>query len=256
MKAMIEDVLLIDAGNTRLKWACLSGAELARVGEVDYQARLEGWDPDLGNRRPSRIVLACVAGDEVRDCLVSWAQDKFGIKAENLVTPAAGWGIRNAYRVADQLGIDRWAAMIAAFRKYSGNICVIDAGSALTLDFIRADGRHEGGYIVPGLHRLSQCLVESTSLKSATVLAEGASQRMPGTSTAGCVSQGALQMLCSMIETSLQHYEQEVAAPVQCVLTGGDGEKLSSLLKIECKLEPDLVLQGIGMMAGNEADES
>ncbi len=255
MKAT-TDVLLIDAGNTRLKWGWLSDTGIVKGGEVENPAGSGGWDIPTGKTHPSRVVVACVAADEVREYLTGWSQRKFGIAAEYLSSPAAGWGITNAYQDAARLGIDRWAAMIAAFREYSDNLCVVDAGSALTLDFVRADGRHQGGYIVPGLNRLPQCLIETTSLQPGACPGEGTGQRSPGTSTTDCIRHGALQMLCGMIETGLQQYERQVGTPVRCILTGGDAAQLAAALEIVCELEPDLVLQGIGLMAGNKVDKA
>ena len=250
---MFGDILLLDIGNTRLKWTSLKGGiflpgdELLHAGQLDIekltQIRLDAL-PDL-------VMAACVAGSKSELLLQEWVQRQFQRDIEFVTAEQKMHGVINAYADPAQLGSDRWVAMIAAHQEWQGNLCVIDAGTALTLDLVQKDGRHLGGYILPGLGMMQHCLVEGSEIPISTDSVILASNTQVGDSTIRCISNGALQAACGLIERTILQFEQQCEETVQCILTGGDSQNLGDNLTIPCVIEPNLVLRGLGHIARN-----
>lgn len=250
MKPASEEILLIDAGNSFLKYGWLEQDSVTAIGRLGQTREPRHWQIPTEGRLPQRILIACVAGPTVEAQLTEWCGSRFGREPEFLRTPASEAGVTNAYREPARLGIDRWAAMRAARQRFAGPLCVVDAGTALTLDFLLADGRHLGGYIVPGLGSLPDCLGATTPLAFAGPEPErGPEERQPGQTTTECIRQGALQMSCAMVESALHRLEQQYEAPFACIISGGDAARLAAGLDVPSTIEPELVLQGLGLMA-------
>lgn len=247
---MSDEILLLDVGNTRLKWAWQSGETFLPGSELVHAGRL-GIDQltQIGRHHsPTRVVAVCVAGDSVAESLRIQVQREFGKQVEFVTAATEVGGIRNAYKQPAQLGSDRWAALIAAHQRRPGYLCVIDAGSALTLDLVRPDGQHLGGYILPGLAMLQNCLLERTAIPLPPGSVNFASGTQPGNSTRSCIANGALQAACGLIERTVLQLEQQGNETVQCVLTGGDSQSLAAVLSIPYEIEPDLVLMGLAQI--------
>lgn len=250
---MSDEILLLDVGNTRLKWAWQKGEVFSPGGEITHVGKLgaEVLAQINLNHSPAQVVAVCVADEKVADSLRIGMERQLGYEVEFVTASSQGLGIRNAYVQPTQLGSDRWAALIAAHQGWSGCLCVIDAGSALTLDLLRADGQHLGGYILPGLGMMQNCLLESTAIPMSADSVSLASNTQPGNSTRSCIANGTLQAVCGLIERTVLQLEQQGEETAQCVLTGGDSEYLANALTIPCVIEPDLVLMGLAYIVRN-----
>lgn len=248
---MFNDILLLDIGNTRLKWARLKGEtflpgdELLHAGQLDVE-KLTHISLDV---LPDHVVAACVAGNNSEHLLREWVQQKLQRELDFVTAEQQMLGVINAYADPTQLGSDRWAAVIAAHQQWQGNLCVMDAGTALTLDLIQSDGRHLGGYILPGLGMMQRCLLDGTEIPVSKDSVKLASNTRTGDSTIRCISNGALQAACGMVERTIMQFEQQCQETVQCILTGGDSQHLADNLTIPCVIEPNLVLRGLGHIA-------
>ncbi len=245
---MITDIMLLDIGNTRLKTARLKGDDFIAGDELIHKGRLDikTLKKIEFEGKPDRIVASCVVENKNENTLRKWAQKIIRSDIEFITSVQQQCGVINAYTDPTQLGSDRWMAMIAAHNQWQGNLCVVDAGSALTLDLIQADGRHLGGYIIPGMKMMQHCLLDSTEIpvsKSSIVLANKVQQ---GSNTINCISNGALQAVCGLVERTIMQFEQETQQSIQCIVTGGDGQRLADNLNFSCVIEPNLVLRGIG----------
>ena len=144
--------LLVDVGNTRVKWATSNGEQLTPGRSAAYAE----WSADdwrralLGERGFERVLVASVARGEAVDRLRTAVRVATGREAEFVASTPEAAGVRNAYRDPAQLGVDRWLAIVAAHRDPGGACCVVDVGTAATIDAVRGDGQHLGGFIVPG----------------------------------------------------------------------------------------------------------
>lgn len=246
-------ILLLDAGNSRLKWAMLRNSvfehggafALAKssVGELASAA----WS-DL--ERPDCVMVANVAGEPFRRAFNSWAKRRWKLIPAYVQATAEAFSVRNAYREPERLGVDRWLALLGARELFEGALCVIDCGTALTIDVLAQDNRHLGGLIVPGLSLMQEALAQraegirqqiaETSREQVTLL---------GTDTGSAVAGGTLYAEVAVIDRVIMDLGSELGQPLRCVLTGGDAARLAPLLGIRSELEPELVLRGLARIA-------
>ncbi|MEX2353865.1 MAG: type III pantothenate kinase, partial [Gammaproteobacteria bacterium] len=157
-------------------------------------------------------------------------------------------GVRNGYRDINQLGVDRWLAMIAARDKYNGNLCVVDCGSAVTIDMVDADGQHQGGYIIPGHYLMQQSLVNNTSRLSVSGVYKPTVAL--GRSTGECINNGTILAVSCLIEHVIQTAGTRSSSDYKCIITGGGAAEVMALLKIDYSHEPLLVIDGIRLLGG------
>ena len=153
--------LLLDVGNTTIKWR-LTNADclLTPGGEVtDADALLR-----VVEEQPWSVVgLSSVAGEPAHNAVVKALSCRQAAPVRVAVSESSSMGVRNSYAVPEDMGVDRWLAMLAAHNLCEGPICVIDAGTAITLDLLAADGKHLGGYIFPGAELMCRALIRAST---------------------------------------------------------------------------------------------
>ena len=265
--------LLLDAGNTRLKWAICEEGQLSQQGSLTYE-----W-ASLGNRLDTvfgqllveagpldGVVLSNVVGKKLTDVLqevlnVNRAdgmlpggeprKQSLPLAIENVTAQPNAYGVRCAYENPAQLGADRWAALVAA-RHYgiadgTGASCIIDSGTALTVDVLTADGRHAGGIIIPGMEMMVSSLVDNTE----GVFAGDHPDLSPlaVTNTAAAVQAGVSAAMRGAVQQVLQYCREEFGEVPACVLTGGNAQRLLPGLPDNTRVEPDWVLKGLAIIA-------
>ena len=245
--------LLLDVGNTAVKWACESSGRLGMTGQFVHRAGNIGILAEAawaGLQPAEKVLIASVAGDDVQTALLAWFQDHWQVQPVFLRSTASACGVTNAYTDPETLGIDRWAAIVAAHRRYPGAVCVVDCGTAVTLDLGTADGEHRGGLILPGVEMLQQMLLQNTAQLR---LAEKQPAATPlADTTAAAVYGGAVYMLVAAIDRSVADMRAEQGGSIEVVITGGDAGRILPLLQGPAQHQPDLVLQGIIMLAGED----
>ena len=236
--------LLIDAGNTRLKWARVEDGVWRAEGSGDYRdwsalARaLDGV---------SACHVACVASDAHAQALAA-VLAAAGVPATWHAAGAAFGEVRNAYDTPRQLGVDRWMALIAARARCREAVLVVSAGTALTADALAADGRFLGGVIVPGLALMRQALYGGT----AGVAPQAGTVTAFPRSTADAVESGIVAALCGAIRQQYDYLAAQAGVPPRCLLSGGDAAHLLPHLGLPAEIAPKLVLEGIARVAAEE----
>ncbi len=230
--------LLIDAGNTRIKWAFVKEAEWLESGVLPNDQVNEL--PQCLSRidQVKQIWVSNVAGEAVEQYL----RDLFG-DVHFIASRKMQCGVQNHYSNPAQLGSDRWAALIAAWHM-SGSAClVVNCGTATTVDALSNKGEFMGGIILPGIQLMQQSLASNTAQLGAS---SGGYAAFP-VNTADAMFSGAIQATCGAIQR--QHgLLNEIAAPI--ILSGGASELLtSSLSEIPVKTVENLVLQGLLLIA-------
>lgn len=253
--------IVVDAGNTRIKWAPamdgrLTGpsSAIARAGSLrqDAEAVARAWS-DL--REPPHRVLAASAGDAgLIDALSEWARAAWSVSVEAVVAREEAFGIRNGYARPERLGADRWLALVAAHRIAAGADCiVVDCGTAITVDALRGDGRHLGGLILPGLAMMRRALTTGTRgvrVDDADGGAQAVGPLAPhATDTAAAVHAGTSWAAVGALDRIVGALRADLTEPV-CLITGGDAGAIQPLLDVPYRLEPDLVLAGLAIVAG------
>lgn len=243
-------ILLFDIGNSRVKWAEFDGGRLRGQDSAARgdQAAQKTLTPAFNGKKPSRMLAANVGGPLMGAALSELAQERFGLKPEFLIPAARACGVENGYTDPTRLGSDRWAAVIGAFKHFGGPVCVFDAGTAITVDVVTKDGRHLGGLIAPGPGTMRRALAGATA--GIGDLGEG-ELALLCRDTRSAVSSGGWHAAAGFIERIVELVRKQVSPEVRFLLTGGDAERLRSLLPPEFTLCPDLVLQGLAVVAEN-----
>ena len=255
-------ILLLDAGNSRLKWAWVAnggfrfGGAIERADQPPRELFRALWT-DLESV-PERMVVANVAGDSFRRSLTAWVRRRWGITPEYPRPQAQAFGIVNGYRNPEQLGVDRWFALVAAARKVKkGALCVIDCGTAMTIDALDGSRRHLGGLIAPGLRLMRESLARGTrgiELPEDAGLEEAAVAPLGRDTLSGVVG-GTLYAGVAMIERVLEDLKEDLGEPVRPIVTGGEAEDFLPLLKSRPQHAPYLVLEGLAWYARRTARE-
>ena len=229
-------ILLLDIGNSRLKWAVARGGRLSPVRAVAHHGQPARALRALRVPRVTSIWLAHVVGVHERQLRVT-LKARFGVAPHVARTQRECAGLRIAYADPVRLGVDRWLAMLALWSAAHRPFCVAVAGTALTFDAVDARGRHRGGLIAPGLG------TSWTAVKGATrfALRPKPSQytRGLGTDTDACVRQGTLYACAGLIERAAGE------ASGQRYLGGGDARTLQPHLGGRWIVKEHLVLEGL-----------
>lgn len=242
--------LLLDVGNSRAKWAWLEGLSLRNPGAVAYAGGPVAPVIDAicqAGRTPDEILLASVAAPRATDEVRAVLQDRFAVAVRIAESEREAAGVRNGYREPAQLGVDRWLAMLAAYNRNRGPVCVVDAGTALTIDFVDKNGSHHGGLIIPGLALMRDTLLQGTSRVGA-----GEDQFAPyehgwGRDTTACIRQGSLLACARLIEGCMSLIGEEGWTGTDLILTGGDAPRLKDELQLDAVHCPQLVLEGLAL---------
>lgn len=247
--------LLVDLGNSRVKWAWLEGGVLADDGTAVHGRRpLDGLPPVLqaARYRPEEILVASVAAPALASSLNHALQARFAVPIRLAATEESALGVRNGYVQPGQLGVDRWLAMLAAFAQRRTAVCVVDAGTAMTVDVVAADGAHQGGFIVPGLALMREVLLGRTGgiAPAAATLVAGPDARFLGRDTEGCISRGGLFAAACLVEGCMKALPAGGMEGAHLVLTGGDAGVLATALDRPAEIRPLLVLEGLAIRHG------
>lgn len=259
--------LLIDAGNTLIKWAVVSGDDRLHSGvlPVDqagglpglFTGRFDGNGTDFQGIQ--QVWVSNVAGEEVARHI---RNIKFGQRSDLsgqlhfIVAKEMQCGVHNGYANAGQLGSDRWAALIAAWHLVRGKCMVVNSGTATTIDTLSSQGEFLGGLIVPGVELMQRSLSGATEQLKSGLVQSGRYEKLlsghpgeyvpfPG-STADALFSGAVQATCGAIERQYALLGDDTA-PV--VLSGGAAGLLQKGLKLPMNVVDNLVLQGLSLIA-------
>jgi len=242
--------LAIDAGNTRVKWAFgQAGTQAVEHRERDLRTVLrQSW---AGQPRPEAVHVASVAGAAVDDAIRAAAQDCWpGVPLTFLVSRAECCGVKVAYAEPERFGVDRLAALVAAHAMEADSpIVVVDAGTAVTVDVIDARGRHLGGLIMPGLRLLRESLLGGTAGVGPCDVPVNASGGGLQADTEAGVAAGAQCMFVGGVLRAIDAANRVAGGDAYLYLTGGDAAILAESLERKHVLRPDLVLEGVTLMA-------
>jgi type III pantothenate kinase len=233
-------ILLIDAGNSRIKWR-LVGENVHASGTCTHDAPndLAVCIETPGITR----VLGCNVTGPARGEAIAAIINRRGLALEWISSGAQRCGVHNMYTHPTRLGADRWAALIGA-RGYHRNrdVLVVMAGTATTLDILGADGRFTGGHILPGVELMRQALSHGTAQLPPT----GGRYRNHPRDTADSIVSGCLNAQAGAIERTFRRMETPGAV---CLLSGGAADEIGPLLDIPFQRVENLVLDGLRQIA-------
>lgn len=239
--------LLLDLGNTRLKWALEGEGRWFAEGAC-------AWNEDLAllgdtwQALPSpAIALGASVVDAGREqAVAAQVRAMFGRDTFWLRTPANACGVRNAYPEPQRLGVDRFLAMVAAHAAGAGDCVLVGVGTALTLDALTAGGEHLGGLIAPGPRLMQQALLGATAQvrpRNDGVLVDAADN------TSDAVVSGCWQAAAALVERFVARMAPRLGHAPSVRLDGGDAAGLAPLLELHADMIEHGVLHGLAVWA-------
>lgn len=243
-------ILELDCGNSFIKWRIIAdkGIEPVCGGVVDSDGALLDTLSEMSAFKLTQCRLVSVRTNEETNTLTLALAERFSIKAVCAAPAKSLAGVRNGYDDYRLLGLDRWLAVVGAYH-LAGTAClVIDLGTAVTSDFVAADGRHLGGFICPGMPLMrSQLKMHTRRIRYDAVDAnQSLNSFLPGRSTVEAVERGCHLMLKGFASTQLEMAYQYFDKDFVMFVTGGDAALVSDLLP-NARLIPDLIFVGLAL---------
>jgi type III pantothenate kinase len=184
-----------------------------------------------------------VAGNKVFGSLEAWVKQQWQLECWQPSVSERFNQLKNSYINTQEMGIDRWLAMVAAWEKYQTALCIVGCGTAVTIDSIDSLGNHLGGYIIPGIELMQQALITKT--ECINVSTDKHASIDYAQSTQAAINNGAFFAATAMIDRAVKHLSVESGAFPKCVIFGGMAEAINPLLQEQFEHEPNLVLGGL-----------
>lgn len=245
--------LVVDLGNSRWKLARSGAGEIEQVVDGDY-----------GDRSGLREQLAVYAGKVDAAWIASVQDADISAQIEHIIAEVLALptdrirstdpmpNLVSGYQKPEQLGIDRLMAMVAARAVTDSAFCVVDAGTAVTIDFVDADGRHLGGFILPGSRLFRDCLLANTSIPRDSLIDEDATL---GRDTPTAVALGGRYAVAGIVERfvggSAALFGKQ---PVELITGGGDIDRYLPMMPFACTRLDHLVLRGLAVVAADRGN--
>jgi len=242
----MSHILVVDVGNSRMKWALVSARGVVAQSAIPNAEigtlALRDWQ---NLPRPASAFGVNVAGEASR-VRVEGQLARWRLGVHWLVPTARACGVTNLYEIPSQLGADRWASAVAARQRLLAGgeppapVVVVNAGTAVTVDTIDAQGNFLGGMILPNMRLMLRALAENTA---ALKVPPGGYAPFP-TSTPDAIYTGALSAVCGAIELA-RHRAAPEAPSVRCFIAGGAASELAQHLALPVEVVDNLVLEGV-----------
>lgn len=223
--------LLLDIGNSRCKTALYSKGTISLITDLDAL---------INNYSTIKKVFVSCVGAETQMQLIKNQLYFLDIPWVHVKSEKTAFGLLNSYSEPEKLGVDRWLAMIAAKQQFDNqDLLIIDAGTAVTIDWLDQQGNHQGGWILPGITLQQQAVVSNTAkvVKSDDFSAK----LLPANTTISALQNGCLAAVVGAI-----HMAWRTKPVHKIILTGGDSNLLSEhLAQLPLVIEPLLVFKGL-----------
>ena len=240
--------LLIDSGNSFIKWAQAKDGSITRKGQCPTAAVSTLAEKWTGYNAPVQVIVSNVAGKVVAAEISRVVTTLWQLDARFLLASKNCCGLTNSYYKPEQLGVDRWMAMVAAYHLSQNPLIVIDCGTAVTIDLVGEKGIFVGGVILPGLNTALQSLKADTDAVK-EIGEPHAATSVATQSTEEAVLAGVLFGLAGGIERVVKEQSSLIDRSPVIYMTGGDAEKILPYLTFPVVFQADIVLQGLSIVA-------
>ena len=245
-------LLVIDCGNTRTKWALVDSAGEMQTPDACLNSDLAASGLQQAAQKATKVLIANVAGEALAQKITQLIAP---LRANFIVAKQQACDVINRYEQAEKLGVDRWAALIAAWHINREATLVINAGTAITIDCLTVDetgkGLFLGGTIMPGLRLMQAALTHNTAQLK---VGEGAHSHFP-LNTQNAIQTGCLNAAIGAILVMLQQLEKQYGLAPKLLISGGDAITIASALMTDLKVDEkrviiieSLVLQGLAIL--------
>lgn len=245
---MAISILAIDSGNSFTKWGLYTGGRWyikSRIANHQLSFLVDQWRDcqDIG-----RVIVSAVSHDSLKKQLNAVISSRFTVPSYWITSTGRQCGVTNCYTKPEQLGSDRWAALIGVWNKYQAASIVVNVGTAITIDALSDEGFFLGGYIFPGPYLLRESLRNNTAIAKL----EPVDYEYFPTSTSSAVQNGITLALSAMVEKTLANFYRQEGYPIKyCILSGGGAEAraLQPVIDFPIIEADNLVLDGLIVIA-------
>jgi type III pantothenate kinase len=243
--------LLVDIGNSYFKWCFTNGVKIDDAQSFQYSK------DNLDSLLTSTIltdkefiviedVFVCsVASPATKSIFTIWLKINCSKDPIFVESSTETLGVQNAYKIASNLGNDRWLSLIYVHHFYKTDVCVIDCGTAITIDVILESGQHEGGLIAPGYMAQISALQLKTGIIDNHNLINQKKNPILQKDTDLCVEQGCRLMTLGFIKDVVNQLIKQYGDTLQVVITGGDSKNLAPDLPKDWDYQQDLLFKGL-----------
>ncbi len=246
-KALLANTLLLDAGNTSVKWKLGSSGDIHRCAAADL-SKLEIWMREQASGIEF-IALSSVQATQWNTSLESICSE-LRMSIWMASSESENSGLSCGYHEPANLGVDRWLAMLALWQRRRAGFLLVDMGTAITLDAVDDQGRHLGGYIVPGLELQRRALTESSEALGRLVTDVPDFSFGLGLDTSEAVDRGVFISVEALVEKVMNNAGLSAE---QLVIIGGDARWFIDASDIDNQ-NIDLVLQGLEIVYGQSLE--
>jgi type III pantothenate kinase len=233
-------ILELDFGNSAGKFRLLENKNIVASGRFEY-LELDSFLQKLPANL-QRIRAVSVLADDKQKHISQLLEQHTSRPVELVAVQSNVCGVLNGYDDATLLGADRWLAIVAAWQQFNCACMVVDVGSAVTIDWLDDQGRHCGGYIIPGLDLMAEALISGTGKIRIDASLLGLT---PGKTTQQAVGHGSVLAITAAINLAESLFEKKLNVAPLVVLTGGGAQQLLTYLPEKTRYQIDLVFEGL-----------
>lgn len=252
--------ILIDAGNSSLKLSILDNIDNSDIYYtiLDYNNLFSDLVDELQNQIVSAVLVSNVNNPVIYHIIADVVYQLWRIQPQQVIVQQDRYGISTRYNNPRVLGVDRWLAMIAARAEFNKTLCVIDCGTAVTVDVVSDEGMHLGGLITPGLKMSRDALgMKTNNLPLVENNSENNNNKSSflATTTKDAILGGTLYQISAYIERIVSEIKQEFGDNIECIISGGDAEKFQALTLHQFHYRETLILEGLRIVASDLLDK-
>jgi type III pantothenate kinase len=229
--------LIVDIGNTSTKLAVYKGPERIIVSRIN-DLKCEELEKTIGGFRIDKAIISSVRElpPFITDLLFS------NIPRTHILSHRSKLPFKVEYETPDTLGADRLAGVAGAYLYFEGeNILIIDAGTAITFDFLYGNS-YKGGNISPGIGMRFKAL--NTFTGRLPLVKQSSDFSFPGRNTNDAILAGVIGGITYEINEYIRTFKKE-HKNIKVILTGGDSSFLKEKLSYKTNYMPDIVIDGL-----------
>jgi len=253
--------LLVDIGNSNFKWCFSDDEEINNIQGFQYtqESIISSLNTILLNEikltELKGIYTCCVAGATIKSIFSDWVNTTLLRPLIYFESSNKESAVTNAYSDASNLGNDRWLSLVYAHHLYQSDVCIIDCGTAITIDVILKCGQHEGGLIAPGYISQIKALELKTNIINNQKFVNQKNSSLLQNNTHQCIEQGCRVMSLGFIKDVVKQLEYQYGDTLKVVITGGDSESLASELPTKWYYNKDLLFRALLFFSAQSKNE-
>lgn len=235
-------IVLVDIGNTRLKYSFYDQNKNIEVLWLDNVHLSMNWMNEHWSN-VKQVIIANVGQAILSDAILSWSNQN-NIDCVIVHSEKHRKSLMSGYVIPEQLGVDRWLALIGALKiQPNSNVLIVDAGTATTVDLLSESGQHHGGWILPGIDTMFNSVISQTS--NVNAIQQGTLNLKFGINSSENLNNACWAATLGLISEAIKVANQMNMEINQIILTGGNAKSLGNLLTFDHIVVPDLVFYGL-----------